>query len=127
MGLGVRLVIPSQDVLTAFDEMEHSQIHQSLQSRGVSSHDCAVVMRDLKDVQLSVTIPEAGTTEDYELGKGGIQGGGTTALCFRSLIESIVEPLVHEWGWFGYGARTVFDTKVNHLIWVDQFWLFSNC
>ena len=62
-GLGNMLIISSQDILTAFDEMAHSQIHQSLHRRGGgSSHDCAAVLWDLHGVQLCMTIFGAGTT-----------------------------------------------------------------
>ena len=121
------LVISSQDVRTAFDEMEHSEICKGMHMRGISSHMCAAVLRDLQGIHLKMDIPGAGTTDEFDMEKGGIQGGSATPFCFRTMLEAIMEPLVHDWDLLGYGARTLFGERISHILWADNIWLFSNC
>ena len=119
-------VITSQDVRTAFDEMDHSKLHRSLHNRGICSHMCAVILRGLQGMQLQMAIPEAGFSGAIDMEQGGLQGGSVTPFCFRTMLEAIMEPLVREWEFLGYGARTTFGTRMTHIIWADNMWLLSN-
>ena len=68
--------ISSQDILTAFDEMEHETIDWGMKARGISAHMRAVMMRDLAGMTRTMDVPQVGMTDVVEMLKAGIQGGG---------------------------------------------------
>ena len=75
---GLPLIVASQDIQTAFDDMEHNMVCQSLRARGISSQMSAVLLRELSGLQAVMTLPAAGTTQNFSYSKGGKQGGVET-------------------------------------------------
>ena len=45
---------------TAFEQMEHDQIHKAMYERGIKAHIIAILVRELDNARLTMEVPTAG-------------------------------------------------------------------
>ena len=88
------LIIACQDVQTAFDDMSHELISESMLYRGVSKQLNAALMRELIGLKACMSLPAAGTTPPISYSKGGKQGGVETPEQWLALMDQLLEPVL---------------------------------
>ena len=123
--LNEEIHISSQDILTAFDEMEHETIEWGMKASGISAHMRAVMMRGLMDMTLTMDVPQVGMTDIVAMLKAGIQGGAATPEIFKTIIEAILETVIQMWLAIGFGILLNDGSVLTALVWADNIWLFA--
>ena len=60
---GEGIIVVVQDIKTAFDELRHGKLAKAYLERGASNHTTGTMLRELRNKEVRLIIPEAGTTE----------------------------------------------------------------
>lgn len=76
------------------------------------------VVLEILGVEHTVPIP---------LERAGVQGAVDTPDRWNDLFESLLEPLVIEWDLLGYGVDCGDGTRINHVLFADNFFLLADC
>ena len=118
-------VITSQDIKTAFDNIEHQEYVTSLLTRGLTYHIIAAIYRETMLNEAVLDIPQAGKTDPADMEKSGVQGRGETPICFRLMTEATLEEAVREWDKRGFGVELCTGRRLNHLLYADNLWLIA--
>ena len=116
---GFELHCAVQDVLTAFDSMDHDLMFAALRQRGVRPGRVAANARELTVLQAVISLTGAGDSEPPPFTRGGKQGGVETADEWNALIEFVLGPIVNSWADKHWGVD-LDGHLINHAIWVDK-------
>ena len=114
------------DIATAFDSMNHEVVVKALQSSGMKTDMILSLMAELSGCTARISIPGAGSSDDFPLERGGKQGGVETPDLFNILMEQIVSPLVSSWNGRGFGVFLDAGTPgITHALWADNIFLLA--
>jgi len=124
---GLDLWFSTQDVVTAFDCMDHGKMQCALVGLGLHPALVRAIMVELADLKGRAFIPGAGMTEDFPVWTGGRQGGVETPKLWVALLMFLMGPLIPTWiaRSLGYLPRGSTD-MLTHLLWADNVFLFAN-
>ena len=94
---GGQLLIMTMDIQTAFDAMEHENIHNSNNNLHVPPLDKIACIKDLDQKTATITLTQHGTSKPFPVTIGGWQGGTATPHTFNNTITVSLAPAVHKW------------------------------
>ena len=108
-------IVTSQDIRTAFANMEHQEYVTSLLRRGLSYHLVAAIYRETMLIKATLDIPQAGMADPVDMEKSGVQRRGETPVCFRLMTEATLEETVKNWNRRGFGVELCEGKRINHI------------
>ena len=121
---GLPLYIAAQDVLTAFDAMDHDMCVESYIRRGSGFGYAYLLARELTAVQGRMRVPGAETSLPFDFQRGGKQGGVDTPDNFNIYLEEALHKVVETWALRGWGFK-LDDYAISHAIWADNIIVFA--
>ena len=126
---GLPVIVASQGIQTALDDMGHEMACQSFRARGISSQMSAVLLRELSGLQAVMTLPAAGTTQNFSYSKGGKLGGVETPFEWNAMIDHSLEPVIVSWELRGFGFKLGTESSsktISHAVWADNIFIFAS-
>ena len=76
MASEINLVVGSQDVLTAFDQVDHEKEAKLLEERGVDLGTLCALLKENVGTMVQLRVPEVGLTKPVPMQKGKRAGKG---------------------------------------------------
>eukprot|EP00973_Karenia_brevis_P077259 10732218-Karenia_brevis.AAC.1 len=119
------LYIISLDIATAFDDMQHDQITDSLLSLGIHPLLVHALLREYCQLKARVKIADADFSNFFSFRKGGRQGGVETPEVFNLMVESAAAAVSVRWKEKNYGFTVDDKAYISHLAWADNFFLLA--
>ena len=120
------LLLGSQDLLTAFDRVEHGDAMQELWDAGATAHQVLALARDYTGLQVKLTVPGVAETEPLTMTKGLRTGGKYEPSVFVRMLDEVMNYLEQEWNLMGLGFHLKNqDVRLTHVVWVDNVFLLA--
>ena len=116
-----------------FDSIRHFLITRGLLERDWDPRLVKAIVREYVGLRAEANLGDAPTTERFEYGKGGRQGGVETPKVANELIQFALTPTVMGWRSKGWGfvmsneGDVIPALPISHFVWADNLWLLSNC
>ena len=124
---GVEIVAGSQDVETAFDNVDHEEEAVGMIESEVPLPVVAALVKENVGVEIVYDIPDVGFTEVIAMQRGLVQGRIDSPARFRIFLDWVLKPCVAWWNEANYGIRWGLKGEhlFNHPVWADNVWLFA--
>lgn len=122
---GKNVYIFSLDVQTAFDDMQHEVIFQSLLSRGVHAELVYALAQEYTDLRARVTVSDSDPSASFSFLRGGRQGGVETPEVFNMVVESALEQVIEKWRALKFGFTLDDRHFTTHAVWADNFFIVA--
>ena len=119
-------MLGSQDIEIAFDCMRHDPVSQTFASRGAHPTVVAAVLREMSGMLGTLSLPGMEASEEFDMQRGGKQGGVETPEVSNTVLEWALEPLARSWRERDMGFS--FDDNspaLTHLLWADNIWIIA--
>ena len=75
---GYPILVSDLDVEQAFDHMDHIELDNVNEERGICTNARLAALRDYTNKEITARLNGVGTTKKFKMGKGGRQGGVRT-------------------------------------------------
>ena len=121
------LAIAAQDVLTAFDTVEHAFVLEVYSKAGASAHQVLALARDMAGVKVKLRIPGVAESDEIPMTKALKTGGKAEPNIFVYMFETVLDYLEGEWEQLGIGFHLKSSGKrIASLNFVDNLFLLAD-
>jgi hypothetical protein len=120
------LIIGAQDILTAYDSVEHVDMFETLWDSGASAHQLLALTRDYHQLKVNLSIPGVASAEGIVMSKALRTGGKYEPHAFVHMFDSALEVLSEEWSILGLGFRLQESGElIANVNWVDNVFILA--
>ena len=116
---GRGLVVGSQDIYTAVDELVHEVEDKSLAENGAHPVTRAALFRVNVGVAAKLEAPQTGQTRKVHMQQGCVQGMVDVPERFRSLLNRAIKEAQRRWAEGDHGVK-VEGVWATRLVWADN-------
>ena len=94
---GGSLLLATQDILTADDNVQHGDLVHELWAGGATPHQALAIARDYSNLQITLSIPSTAETSEMSMTKGFRTGGKYEPDAFVMMFDEVLDYLSYEW------------------------------